>query len=92
MKRYWFKRKRYGWGWVPVTWQGWATVGGYIFILLFATLTLEHEGVNFPITAPVLAVVFVTATAGLIILSFRKGPWPRWRWGAKPDDDPMADF
>ncbi|MDO8508171.1 MAG: hypothetical protein Q7S27_00635 [Nanoarchaeota archaeon] len=23
---YWFKRKLYGWGWVPVKWQGWLVV------------------------------------------------------------------
>lgn len=22
-KHLWFKRKLYGWGWVPVRWQGW---------------------------------------------------------------------
>lgn len=27
--RLWFKAKRFGWGWVPVTWEGWALTGGY---------------------------------------------------------------
>ena len=27
----WFRRKKYGWGWTPSTWQGWTVVG---FILL----------------------------------------------------------
>jgi len=25
-RRYWFKRKLFGWGWTPVTRQGWAVV------------------------------------------------------------------
>lgn len=30
-KRYWFPRKRYGWGWgIPATWQGWAVIAVYL--------------------------------------------------------------
>src|SRR5262245_12007807 len=25
-EQYWFKRRTYGWGWVPATWQGWLTL------------------------------------------------------------------
>jgi len=30
--KYWFRRKLYGWGWTPATWQGWLTL--LIFILI----------------------------------------------------------
>lgn len=23
---FWFKRKLYGWGWIPVKWQGWLVI------------------------------------------------------------------
>lgn len=26
----WFRAKRYGWGWRPVTWQGWAVVAVWV--------------------------------------------------------------
>jgi hypothetical protein len=29
MKKYWFVRKTYGWGWTPGSWQGWAIMGVY---------------------------------------------------------------
>src|ERR1043166_6380357 len=33
-KQYWFRAKRYGWGWgMPATWQGWALLLGY-FVLI----------------------------------------------------------
>jgi hypothetical protein len=31
---YWFKRKRYGWGFTPATWQGWAVVLGYLIVVI----------------------------------------------------------
>jgi hypothetical protein len=34
--RYWFGRKRIGWGWGPRSWEGWATV--IIYALLMMTL------------------------------------------------------
>ena len=34
---YWFKAKLYGWGWTPVTWQGFSVTLGYIaLVFLFA--------------------------------------------------------
>jgi len=30
----WFKRKLYGWGWVPVRWQGWLVIIVGIAILI----------------------------------------------------------
>jgi len=32
------------------------------------------------------------ATVGLIQITLRKGPRPRWRWGRKPEDNSAEDF
>jgi hypothetical protein len=33
--RYWFLAKQHGWGWgLPVTWQGWAAMAVFVFILV----------------------------------------------------------
>src|SRR3989344_3809139 len=39
-KGYWFKRKLYGWGWVPVRWQGWLFLAAWIglFVQLFTII------------------------------------------------------
>ena len=34
-EQYWFKRKLFGWGWVPVRWQGW------VFLLVWIALVVE---------------------------------------------------
>jgi hypothetical protein len=90
---YWFKRRRYGWGYMPVTWQGWAVVGGYIVIVVaLVPAFLDAPEAVAAKEAGFFAMLFAAATAGLVMISFRKGPRPHWRWGRKPDDNPDEDF
>jgi len=42
-QKLWFKRKLYGWGWVPVTWQGWLVLGVYIALLVVFSLTIDEN-------------------------------------------------
>lgn len=47
-KKYWFPAKRYGWGWaLPVQWQGWAVLVGYLAIVLLATRMFVSRGAGF---------------------------------------------
>lgn len=32
---YWFKRKLYGWGWTPATWQGWVTLVAFLAVFFW---------------------------------------------------------
>lgn len=90
---YWFKRRRYGYGWTPVTWQGWAAVGGFLAITLVGALL----SIMFENTANQLAfaitylITMLLATFLLIAVSIKKSPAPKWRWGSKPEDDPALD-
>lgn len=89
----WFKRRRYGYGWMPVTWQGGAVVGAYVLVVaalipafLDAPTRAQSKELGF-------FLLFVAvATVGLISISLRKGPRPRWRWGKKPGDNPDEDY
>ena len=80
-RAYWFKRRRYGWGWYPVTWQGWAAIAVYMVVVIATALLAPTLGM------PMLAL----ATTILVWVSARMGPPPRWRWGPGPDDDPDLD-
>jgi hypothetical protein len=83
-KGYWFKRKLYGWGWVPVRWQGWAVVGAWLGAVLLLSRTLDEASppreVMFTFVLPV---AFLTLL--LIRICYRKGEKPRWQWGP-PDE------
>ncbi|MEO6361272.1 MAG: hypothetical protein ABIO43_11990 [Sphingomicrobium sp.] len=74
----WFEPTRYGYGsGMPIAWQGWALLIGYMALLLAASLILPSSMLAY------LAVVF-TLTGLLLIVCARttKGGW-RWRWGDK---------
>lgn len=93
-KSYWFKRRRFGWGWVPVTWQGWVVVLGWMALMIGAALVLADPSGDrrFSAEAAVFSMFAVVVTAALIRVCYRKGPKPKWRWGKRPDDDPDEDF
>ncbi len=81
-ERYWFKRKLYGWGWTPATWQGWLIVLTYIILVFLFALTIDG-------TAPerelwftfVLPLILLTTT--LIGICWKTGEKPRWQWGER---------
>ena len=71
----WFAPKRYGYGAVPVTWQGWAlTIGFVILVSLLGIAFARHP-------AQLIAAV-IPPTIIFVVISARttRGGW-RWRWG-----------
>ncbi|MEK7501637.1 MAG: hypothetical protein AAB629_01810 [Patescibacteria group bacterium] len=79
---YWFKRKLYGWGWVPVTWQGWLIVFGYVGLVILFALTIDIISLDSDIIFTfILPVALLTAV--LISIAYKKGEKPSWRWGQR---------
>ncbi len=72
MTKLWFKRKTYGWGWTPATWQGWA-------ILLLYVLFLVQEFQKIDKLSPSFS--FIVVTIFLILVCYATGEEPRWQWG-----------
>jgi hypothetical protein len=74
---YWFRAKRYGWGWgLPITWQGWAVFIGFL-ILVLAGIALVP-----PRQSPAEFIAYVVVLCALLTgVCWWKGEPPRWRWG-----------
>lgn len=76
----WFKRKTYGWGWTPITWQGWVCVLVYILAIIAFALTIDENSspreVAFTFALPV-----VLLTLTMFRIGYAKGEKPRWQWG-----------
>ena len=92
-KKFLLKRRRYGWGWIPVTWQGWAIIFLQVAIIFIAAMDLPTKPIQ-P-TADQLLRFFVLlgiAFANLLLIGLQVGPVPRWRWGKKDSDNPDEDF
>ena len=79
----WFRRKTYGWGWTPITWEGWFVTLLVIVIPIAIRLTLkalefERTTQYFYAWASVPILLM-----GLTLICFRYGEKPKWQWGVK---------
>ena len=81
-KHYWFKRKLYGWGWTPATWQGWLVLFVFVALIILNFYRLDsvsHSAsdtlINFLPQTAILLVI-------LMIICWKTGEKPRWQWGA----------
>lgn len=92
-KKYLMKRRRYGWGWTPTTWQGWAFLTLQSAIVIVAATFLPVKPAQ-PTAGETLRffLIFGFAIINLIIVGVSTAPTPKWRWGKKPDDNPDEDF
>lgn len=82
-RQYWFKAKKYGWGWgLPSSWQGW------VFILIWAPVAIVSTTWVGNHNLPLAFVILNIMVALLLIVCFTKGEPPRWRWGEKDNQDP----
>ncbi|MEN9582878.1 MAG: hypothetical protein RL641_832 [Candidatus Parcubacteria bacterium] len=82
---FWFKRKLYGYGWVPATWQGWLVLVVYLVAVWLFALTIDE---NSPTRESVFTFFLPMAllTATLLRICYQKGEKPRWQWGKHKDD------
>lgn len=83
MKHIWFAAKRYGYGWYPVTWEGWALVLGFVVMIepppsLLLLLHIRMSDTQFvSFFLPYVAVL----VSLLLWVCVKKGEKARWRWG-----------
>lgn len=80
MKEIWFRRRKFGWGWEPATWQGWLIFGTWFVLVCMFLLTIDENAtprdVAFTFLLPT-----ALLTAGLIRFCYAYGEKPRWQWG-----------
>jgi uncharacterized membrane protein YhaH (DUF805 family) len=77
-EKLWFKAKQYGWGWYPITWQGWIiTLAFILFVTCMATIFLTKGRLMEYFLSLIISMVI------LIIICYLKGEKPEWRWGEK---------
>jgi uncharacterized membrane protein YhaH (DUF805 family) len=85
-KKIWFKRRPYGWGWRPVSWQGWLTVFVYLLLIIIKFRYIDRNSHSNSDTLIGFAVPFIILTSILILICYQKGETPRWQWGNKTKD------
>ncbi|WP_320055674.1 hypothetical protein [Desulfuromonas thiophila] len=79
----WFAAKRYGIGWgLPITWQGWLVLGGYLALLLAGGAVVEIA--SHPWRLPFFLLYVLLLSALLCYICYKKGEKFALRWGGKP--------
>ena len=79
VKRYWFRAKRYGWGWgLPNTWQGWVVLALYLGALSALLIRVPPSA-----SLGAYLLFFMLLTLAFVAICWLKGEPPRWRWGGK---------
>lgn len=83
MKKIWFVRKRYGWGWTPATWEGWSVMLIYFIltVLLFRRANIASYSENDAQMSFLLP--FILLTTLLLVVTYWRGESPRWQWGTR---------
>lgn len=62
----WFRPKRFGFGWTPARWQGWAVLAVFLAVVIGGSALLKHNaiaGVSIMVTAMVLVIIVVAKTS-----------------------------
>ena len=80
-EHYWFRNKVWGWGWVPATWEGWATLA--VFIAGLGVLIVSFANILQPTDTDThwfIGKVFALVIA-LLIVTYWTGEPPSWQWG-----------
>jgi uncharacterized membrane protein YhaH (DUF805 family) len=81
----WFKAKQYGWGWYPVTWQGWAIIVMYVFAMITNALFIDSHTHSVSDALMVFLPNTYILTVFMIIICYATGEKPEWRWGKKQE-------
>ena len=77
----WFAPKRYGYGTgLPISWQGWAILLGFIAIVLTLALALGRRPIQMIAALIPVSIAFIVVCARTT-----RGGW-RWRWGDEDSD------
>ena len=79
MEKKWFRRKLYGYGWTPVSWEGWLVLLIWVGLFTFGVAKMDHEGMKN------LVIIFLM-TGVLIYICYKKGERPKWQWGKRLED------
>jgi len=77
----WFKAKMYGWGWQPVSREGWAISVLYTIAVVLHFKNIDRFSHSISDTLINFAIPFIITTIFLLIICYARGERLKWRWG-----------
>lgn len=83
-KGYWFKRKLYGFGWVPATKKGWGVLVVYGLFVVGFSLWAEKNVPDAQVVSHVIGPILL-ATVVFLVIAYLTGEPLKWQWGKKDE-------
>jgi hypothetical protein len=83
---FWFKNKQYGYGWTPVSRQGWLVLFGFIVYTVVQVLDLTikiSSDIDYYKVITVYLFNFASAITCLLLITYLTGQKSKWSWGSK---------
>ena len=77
---HWFRAKDFGWGWTPARWQGWLVLAAWVAINVGMFLHVDGHAHSVSDTLIAFAPLFVISTLLMLVIAWRTGERPTWRW------------
>ncbi len=78
---YWFKAKKYGWGWTPCSWQGWLVLALFVILMMVNAYRLGIMSESFTGDTTGFLLENIVLIGILFMICMRTGEKPKWRWG-----------
>ena len=75
---YWFKRKLYGYGWIPATKLGWSVLVVYLLFVIGLAIVGENTTNESQVILPIIG-----ATLLLLGITYKTGEPIKWQWGKR---------
>jgi len=93
VRKLWFRAKEFGWGWFPISWQGWLVTVIYAllftisFLIFFGWVGAATES-QIGLRDLMFGILEFLVVIGLLSYSLFRictkfGEEPKWRWGNK---------
>ena len=72
-KKIWFKAKKFGLGWRPITWQGWIITAAYVIAIVSVFRKVDAGSHSNSDTLIGFALPFILITAIFLLICYRTG-------------------
>lgn len=86
MSKYWFKPKRYGYGFFPVSWEGWLATILLVFVILlsgFSNSVFTESEISSQEAARFFLDILIFAGLATYFFEKKMKEPLKWRWGKR---------
>ncbi len=86
-KKLWYRAARRGWGFVPISWQGWLILWFYLFSVVYYFFDINRISHSVGDTLLNFLPGFGGLSSFFVWICYKKGERPRWSWAHERESE-----